>query len=97
MRITRTTFKSFLNKNKDKLLISNLSNFDGMVDCVMPTENKSFRPTESGTGSTDHTFGIKGVWLVGHGGDRFYDYKDGKRQGIEVYNCCGNFVVAVEV
>ena len=97
MKITRTTFKSFINKNKDKLLISNLSSFDGMVDCVMPTNDKSFRKAEPADIAHDCTFGIRGVWLVGSSRDYFTEYNDGNLKGIEVSNSCGNFVVAVEV
>ncbi len=100
MRITRTTFKSFIKKHKDNLLIAKLSDFDGMVDCVMPSTDKDFRKAEHTKTVTDMNLGINGVYLCGGGGsgrDYYTEYNDGKRQGIEVSNCCGNFIVAVEV
>ena len=43
-KITRATFKSFINKNAGNLLIKCKSDFDGMVDCVMENKNPVFKP-----------------------------------------------------
>ena len=96
-KITRATFKAFVRRNADNLYIKNLSDFDPMTDCVQQIDGAGFRsvnPSEIDD-SKSHTLGISGVWLVGQSRDWFSRYeKDGFR-GIEVYNSCGNFVVAV--
>jgi len=96
-RITRATFKSFLRRNEGKLYFKPLSSFDGMVDCVMPSSNASWRPlarSDRFGPMDDNTLGYAGVWLVGGSRDRFNAHKDDLFEGIEVYNCCGNFIVA---
>ena len=93
-KITKATFKAFINKNHDKLFIRTFSNFDPMEDGVRNVED-SFHPATT----TDHdrnTLGIRGVWIVLGSRDSFRPYfKDGFT-GIEVYNCCGHFAVAVK-
>ena len=96
-RITKSTFKSFLKKNEGKLFVQSKSSFDGMVDCVMPTDNKQFVRAEKAYHPCDNNFGIQGVWLVNGSRDSFTAYDDGVFQGIHVYNCCGSFIVAVKV
>jgi len=92
MKITKATFKKFL--KQPNLLISQRSTFDGMVDGVMPSSDKSFKPIEP-DGHVENTLGIKGVWLVGGGRDFFTHYEKDGIIGIEVYNCCGSFIVGV--
>jgi len=95
VKITKATFKSFIRRNADKLYIMNLSDFDPMTDCVQQIDSAGFRKAKLTEHSNNHTLGIAGVWLVGQSRDYFTAYeKDGFR-GIEVYNSCGNFVVAV--
>jgi hypothetical protein len=97
MKITRATLKSFIKKNQGKLLINNKTNFDGMVDCVMPCDDKGFRPIKSDDRpDNQYTLGICGCWLVGSSGDLFTVYDDGVHQGIEIYNCCGSFILAIK-
>ena len=43
-----------------------------------------------------NTLGYRGVWLVNNSRDSFNAYDDGKFQGIEVYNCCGSFIVVIQ-
>jgi hypothetical protein len=91
-KITKATFKSFVNKNSD-LYLKERSSFSGMTDCVEPL-NGGFEPVQIRNEYLDNTLGISGVWMVGHGGDRFSTYEDDNFKGIEVYNCCGCFIVA---
>jgi hypothetical protein len=93
-KITRATFKSFINKNRDKLFIRTLSNFDPMEDGVRNVED-SFHPVMFDERGFDvNTLGILGIWLTRRDSfNRFF--KDGFT-GIEVYNCCGHFIVAVK-
>lgn len=95
-RITRATIKSFINKNKDRLVIKLHSNFDGMVDCVMPV-NDTFRPAQPTSGMPAYTLGIEGVWLVSGSNNYFSLVDDGKYFGYHVSNSCGSFTIAVEV
>jgi hypothetical protein len=96
MRITLATIKSFIRKNRESLLINCKSSFDGMVDCVMPTDENGFtkalNPDEGR--NFENCLGIHGAWFVLGGGDRFYPYEDESFKGYEVYNCCGRFILA---
>lgn len=95
MKATRATLKSFINKNKDNLLVSIKSSFDGMVDCVMSSGDKAFYPANVGE-FEKHTYGVKGVWIVGGGRDYITPFESNGLKGYDVYNCCGSFAVAVK-
>lgn len=108
-KITKTTFKSFLKKNVQNLHIMAVASFDGMTDCVeyKPRDQRVFKPASElrrdDSKSTvsnqsvflEHTFGYYGIWLVNGGGDYFRAYEDENFTGIEVYNSCGNSIVAI--
>ena len=93
-KITIATIKAFIKNNAGNLFIKVNSSFDGMVDCVMPTDNKQFVRAEKAYHPCDNNLGIQGVWLVNGSRDSFTAYDDGVFQGIHVYNCCGSFIVA---
>jgi hypothetical protein len=93
-KMTLATVKSFIKKNPE-LLISNRSSFDGMVDCVMPCNDQSFSPAIRVEDACNNRLGIQGAWFVLGGGDRFYEFENDQFKGIEVYNCCGQFILAV--
>jgi hypothetical protein len=95
-KITLATFKSFVNKNMDKLLISNRSDFDGMVDGVRDCENKSFRQATPNASFSPYTLGINGIWLVRGSRNYFTAYSQDGMNGIEVTNSCGTFIVAIQ-
>ena len=76
---TRTTFKTFLKHGYGNLSIKNLSSFNGMVDCVMPTNDKGWQkltpkdnlkylPIHEIMASHDSNLGFNGVWLTNGGG-----------------------------
>ena len=99
MKITLTTIKSFIKKNQD-LYIQNLSDFDGMVDCVMPTSNQDFKPAiriplREDTYNDNHK-GIKQAWFTLGGDDRFSPFENETYKGYEVRNCCGKFRLAIK-
>ena len=96
-KVTRATIESFIVRemSRDNLYISNKSNFDGMVDCVMPVENKGFRKANQSQNNVDNTLGVSGAWFVGSSRDYFSPYADENFIGYEVYNCCGSFVLAM--
>ena len=83
-KITKATFKSFIKKNKDKLYYKKLSDFDGMVDCVMPIKGEWMK-VDNYNKLLNNDLG----WLVGNGRDYFSSIEN----GIEVYNSCGSFQV----
>lgn len=103
-RITRATIKSYIRKNGANLWISNRTDFDGMVDCVIPCGDPSFRPAVLVTGderdtNTTHRLGVSGAWFVGSrggGGDYFYPFSADGFTGYEVSNACGRFILAVK-
>jgi len=103
----RTTFKTFLKHGYGKLFIKNLSSFDGMVDCVMPMDNQGWHkltpkddqkdlPINEIMGSHDYNLGFNGIWLTKQR-DFFNWYKSNDYVGIEVSNCCGNFIIGWRV
>lgn len=98
MKITMTTIKSFIKKNQN-LYIQNLSRFDGMVDCVMPSAEQSFQPVERIPLRdiwNDNHKGIKQAWFTLGGDDRFNPFEDDTFKGYEVVNYCGKFVLAIK-
>lgn len=95
-KITKSTLKSLVRKNAGKLFIKVASRFDGMVDGVRDSENQSFSKCMPADGCHEHNLGIQGAWLVLGSNDWFTAYEDDKFIGIEVYNCCGNFTLAVK-
>jgi len=94
-KITKATFKKFIRENKENLYARFDSRFDGMIDGHRTLDRK-FEPAQETNDHLDYTFGIKGAWLVGHGGDGFNHFDDGVYEGIEVYNSCARFFVAVK-
>lgn len=102
-KITKATFKSFVNKNRANLYVRTDSSFDGMTDCV-ESVNGSFALAQADTRHTsrnswveERTLGINGIWLVGQSRDYFEPYNRNGFAGISVHNSCGSFVVAVKV
>ena len=91
---TLTTIKSFIRKNP-ALYISTKSRFDGMVDCVMPCDDKDFSPVQPSDGYKN-TLGIAGAWFVFDSRDSIWAYEDEHFKGYEVYNCCGSFILAIK-
>lgn len=95
-KITRATLKAFILKNRDKLFHLTKNSFDGHVDCVMPTSEPVFKRVNSIEIENKTTFGIKDAWLVGNGDDYFTLYEDAQYIGIEVSNCCANWIVVIK-
>lgn len=95
-KITKATFKSFISRNRERLLIRCESDFDGMTDCVESITNPQFKSAQPAERSFENNLGIAGVWLVGQSRDSFREYSVNGLSGIHVYNCCGSFTVAVK-
>ena len=95
-KITKATFKSFIKKNRESLHINVKSKFDGMIDGCR-NENYGFVKANDAEHNNEHNLNIQGVWLVGGSRDYFREYSKNGMSGIEVSNCCGNFIVAINV
>ena len=94
-KITKATFKSFINKNRNRLYIKCDSDFDGMIDGIRYSENPQFVPVKASERISENNLGIQGVWLVGSSRDYFSEFRGNDFQGIHVSNSCGSFTVAI--
>ena len=92
-KFTMSSLKSWIRKNLATLQIRESSRFDGMVDCVMPSEDQSWGKVESIDFSSKNSLGISGAWFVGSSRDYLYPNTDenGKIVSVSVSNCCGSF------
>lgn len=95
-KITKATFKSFIRKNEGKLFIKNISEFSGMTDSVEYSQDPSWSQLLPADRYHDNNLGYQGIWLVGSSGNLFNEYNKGGYTGIEVYNCCGTFIIATK-
>jgi hypothetical protein len=94
-KITLATFKSFVKKNREQLLINVGSKFDGMTDCVQSTNDGGFSAALNSDTPFSNNLGIAGVWLVGGSRDYFSPINENGLSGIRASNCCGSFTIAV--
>lgn len=107
-KTTIATVKSFIRKNREKLLIKTTSRFDGMVDAVRFEDAPEFTPAldadyyDGDTGETvkvpredRSTLGIQGVWFVGSGDNWCQAFETDTHIGFDVSNCCGSWIVAI--
>ena len=92
-KITRATVKSFIKNSFEKLYIKNKWTFSGMTD---GTEylNDGFKKATEGARSND--LGVAGAWFVGQSNDSFTAWESETMKGIEVYNSCGCFILAIQ-
>jgi DNA-binding transcriptional regulator LsrR (DeoR family) len=95
-KITLATIKSFIRKNEGKIYIYVKSSFDGMVDCVMPTRDIEFVLAKKRESNLSNTLGLQRAWVVGNSDDSFRPYEDSKFIGYNIYNCCGEFILAIK-
>jgi len=95
-KITLSTVKSFVNKNRQNLLISTESRFSGMTDCVESCKSE-FEPAleEPKEWLKKQNLNVQGAWFVGGSRDHFSSFENEKFVGIKVYNSCGSFILAI--
>jgi hypothetical protein len=93
--ITLATFKAWIRKNPN-FLIMRESGFDPMVDGISYDSSAEFKPALAAAFPCDNNLGFCGIWLVGGSRNTFTEYRKNGFVGIEVYNCCGSFTVAVK-
>jgi hypothetical protein len=94
-KITKSTVKSFINKNVDNLFINVKSRFNGDCDGVVSTAG-GFSLAQKDESNANYTLGVKGAWFVGNSRDFFTSFEDGQFSGYEVFNSCGSFVLAIK-
>ena len=98
-KITLSTIKSFINKNRERLFINVKFSFDGIIDCVSSL-NHGFVPAKKDkteSKCSDYyksTQGIEGAWFVGCSRDYFEKFEDGNLIGYKISNSCGSFILA---
>jgi len=94
-KITKATLKSFINKNRDNLYLKVKSSFDGSVDSTIYLKDPQFKKAVASKYPSKENMGIEGVWVVDKP-NLFSSYKEDGWTGIEVFNCCAHFVVAIK-
>ena len=96
-KITKATVKSFIRKNANNLYINVKSSFDGMTDCCESLHNGFVKAKKEPQATCmENSMGIAGAWFVGNSGDWFSAFENDNLTGIEVSNCCGHFILAIE-
>lgn len=97
-KITLATIKKFIRTNTGKLYISTRSRFDGMTDGCEPCADKSFTLAQAPEAGQNHEnkLGVQGAWFVFGSRDSFTAFEADGFRGIDVYNCCGHFRLAVQ-
>jgi len=95
-KITLATLKSFARRNSEKLFVKELTSFDGMTDCIKPSQQNEFKKTIISDKKGYYKTGIQGIYTVGSSRDYFKIYEDENYFGISVYNSCGESILAVK-
>ena len=68
-KITKASLKAFIRAQWSELLVRHQSEFDGMVDCIMPIDNSQWLPVKvtgqkKGHQDFEYTLGCEIVYLV---------------------------------
>ena len=98
-KITLSTVKSFIKKNRNDLMIKVKTKFDGMTDGCEPQKNEWVEATQT-TEFMEHTLGVEGAWFTTSSRNFFTPYESTVKdnwdmEGYEISNCCGSFVLAI--
>jgi hypothetical protein len=96
MKATRATIKAFIKRNRDRLLVSVKSQFDGTVDGVVSSGDCSFSKAIDSYNPHENNQNIAGIWLVGGGRDYITPFFRDGLSGFEVVNCCGKWSIAIK-
>lgn len=98
-KFTKASLKAWVRKNSDNLYIKLVSKFDGMYDMVVDVDNGGFKKVPV-VGDVDDrsTMGVQGAYFTGGGrhGDSITPYEKDGFKGYNIYNCCGEFILAVK-
>ena len=94
-KITRATIKSFVKKNFNNLYIKNLTEFDGMQDMTVANKNAEFRKAVPTQRDFNYTLGVDGAYVLPNR-NLFDPFENENYVGYNVWNCCGEFVIAIK-
>lgn len=94
-RITKATFKSFVKKNIHNLWLEQAYSFDAQIDGIRQCDKSFKRVIIDPNDLSKPNLGVPGIWIT-DSGNLFTEYQSESFCGIEVYNCCGCFVIAIE-
>ena len=99
-KITLSTVKSFIKKNRENLFINVKSSFDGMTDGVEQLHKGFIKAKADKTISINsdyynRTQGIEGAWFVGGSRDYFTAFDKDNLTGYEISNSCGTFILSI--
>ncbi|HNV97518.1 MAG TPA: hypothetical protein PKL13_04435 [bacterium] len=95
-KITLATLKKFIRENKQNLFLKRKSDFSGMTDGI-EIIREDFSPITLTDSNLENTLGIQGVWVVGGSRNYFTPFVEGNYVGIDVYNCCGSFLLTTKI
>lgn len=93
-KITLSTLKSFLKRNKNDLHLKIHSRFNGMIDGLEHFKD-DFEPAEETEYNTYYTLGIKGLYVI-PGRSYFNVFRDKNYIGITVWNSCGKQTIVTK-
>lgn len=96
-KATLATIKKFIKENANNLYANCTSSFDGMTDCV-ESRNDGFAKVDASKidFSKENDLGIESLWFVRGGRDGFRPYERNGFIGYEIFNCCGNSIIATK-
>ena len=94
-KVTLSTLKSFVRKNSNNLYINVKSSFSGYSDCVESIYGGFTKAEIRENVNYKYNLGIDGAWLVGSSRDYMKSFEDDKFIGIDVFNSCGRFIIAI--
>jgi len=83
-KITKATIKSFLRKNQGKVYCQTLSYFDGQIDGTTYCKESEWKLTDKADAA-----------MIDIMRNYFSPYEDKDYIGYNVYNCCGNYNIAI--
>ena len=99
-KLNKNHFNNFVKKNAENLHMKVYAHFNGMVDMVENVEAPAFSKVVKVQFQEWRDVVLRAANDVSkiafRDGNSFDHYEDAEYQGIEVYNCCGKFVVAVK-
>ena len=96
-KITMSTVKSFIRKNREALLISCTSRFDGSTDMVENVEFPTFCKARTDDHYPAHTLGIAGAFFAGGGQDLIRPLQSSEYVGFSISNAARSFELAVKL
>jgi hypothetical protein len=86
----------FVPANKRKFVALEKKTLSDMDYRIAEERGTSRERLEDCTFNSPNTLGYIGIWLVNSSGNWFKPYEDDQYIGFNVYNCCGEFTVAIK-